>query len=100
MLSAESDTAAYYGRLARAHDLTQRAADSATRHGEPESAAFCEANEPLRRAEFGDKAGARRMANHVLTLKTGSSVRLAAALALARSGEMARARNDEGHSIG
>ena len=92
MFAAESDTAAYYGRLSEAHDLSQRAVDSANRNDEKESAAFWEASEALRRAEFGDPSTARRVALHALSLNRAPGVRLAVALAIARSGDADGAR--------
>jgi len=87
MFAAEADTAAYYGRLSEAHDLSERAVDSANRNDEKESAAFWEASEALRRAEFEDSSAARRVALHALSLDTAPGVRLAVALAMARSGD-------------
>jgi len=95
MFAAESDTAAYYGGLSAAHDLSQRAVDSANRNDEKESAAFWEASEALRRAEFGDSSAARRVALHALSVEPTPGVRLAVALAMARSGDAERARKLE-----
>jgi tetratricopeptide (TPR) repeat protein len=92
MFAAESDTAAYYGRLSEADDLTQRAIDSANRNDEKESAAFWQASEALRQAEFGDSAAAHRTALHALSLNHAPGVKLAAALAIARSGDAGGAR--------
>jgi len=87
MFADESDTAAYYGRLAEADNLSQRAVDSANRNDEKESAAFWEASEALRLAEFGNSSAARRVALHALSSNHAPGVRLAVALATARSGD-------------
>jgi len=92
MFATESDTAAYYGRLSEAGHLSQRAVDSANRNDENESAAFWEASEALRLAEFGDSSAARRFALHALSVEPTPGVRLAVALAMARSGDAERAR--------
>jgi len=93
LLSIESDTAAYYGHLAQAHDLSGRALNSARRNGAPETAAFWEANDALHSAEFGEAASARHLALDALALDRGPSVRLAATLALARAGDAERAQS-------
>lgn len=93
LLSAESDTAAYSGRLAAAHDLSRRAVESAKRSGAAETAALWEMNEALRWAEFGYPDQARSAVSQALSLAPESNVKLMAALALARCGDAARARN-------
>jgi hypothetical protein len=56
LLSAQSDTEAYYGRLAKARDFSRRAADSALRADSKETAALWQVNGALREAEFGNAA--------------------------------------------
>ena len=53
LLSTQSDSDAYYGRLAKARDFSRRAVDSAVRSDCKETAALWEANAALREAEFG-----------------------------------------------
>jgi len=91
-LSAESDTAAYHGRLSEASLLSGQAVKSAQRSGAAETAAGWMVDDALRRAEFGDAAGARRTAAAALALNSGLGVRIEAALAWARSGETEKAR--------
>jgi serine/threonine protein kinase len=92
MLSAQSDTEAYHGRLAQARQLSERAVQSA-RHAEvPETAAGWRANEALREAEIGNAAWARQRAEEALALSTGPDVEVNAALALASAGDAAPAR--------
>ena len=90
-LSAEADTAAYYGKLRESSKLSERAVASARHNGADETAASYEVNDALRRAEFGDLNGAKKSAASALRLNSGVSVRILAALALARSGEAQKA---------
>ena len=92
LLSAQSDTEAYDGRLARARQFSAEAVQSA-RHSEAlERAAEWRANEALREAEVGNADRAQRMAAEALALSSGQDVRVRAALALARAGDGAHAR--------
>src|SRR5207253_4712636 len=54
LLSQQSDTEAYYGRLTKARDFSRRAADSAIRADSKETAALWRASAALREAEFGN----------------------------------------------
>jgi DNA-binding winged helix-turn-helix (wHTH) protein/tetratricopeptide (TPR) repeat protein len=92
LLSIQSDTEAYYGRLAKAHDLSRRATDSAVGADSKELAAFWQVNAALRDAELGDKASARRGAMAALQLSPGRNVTVVAALTLARIGDTVRAK--------
>ena len=92
LLSAESDTAAYFGQLSKAHDFSQRAADSAKRNAARETAALWEMNEALRLAEFGYSSRARETASAALNLASEPDVKLMAALVFARSHDGAQAR--------
>jgi len=86
-LAADADTAAYYGRLREAGQLSQRAVDSARRSQEPETAAGWMATAALRHALFGDFSTARTQAAAALALSHGRDVDAAAALALALAGD-------------
>jgi len=92
LISAESDTAAYYGRLAQASGLSERAVESARRSDAAETAAGWKVNDALRRAELGDRKGAQRVAAEALKLNAGLGANVQAALAWARSGDEERAR--------
>jgi len=92
LLSAQSDTEAYYGRLAKARETTRRAIESAKAAGAPETAAIWAANAALREAEVGDTARAREMSNEALAVKGGRDVELLSAVALARAGEVAKSQ--------
>ena len=91
MLSVQSDTEAYYGRLARARDVSRRAVDSAVRADSKETAGLWQANEGLREAEFGNPAEARKNVDAALKLSQGRDVKLLSALALARAADSVRA---------
>jgi predicted Zn-dependent protease len=92
LLSTQSDTDAYYGRLAKARDFSRRAVDSAVRADSKETAALWEANAALREAEFGDGASAKQDVTAALALAPGRDVKVFTAIALARSGEADRAK--------
>ena len=92
MLSFQSDTEAYYGRLVKARDFSRRAVDSAVRNDSKETAALWQVNAALREAEFGNAAVAKQDVVAALALAPGRDVKLFAALTLARIGETARAK--------
>lgn len=91
-LSFQSDTAAFSGHLAKARELSQRALESAQRADEKETAAKRELNDALREAEFGNPAQARSQTSGALALSSARSVRVLAALVLARTGDTDRAQ--------
>src|SRR5437870_7313176 len=78
MLSMQGDTEAYYGRLAKARDYSQRAVESAKRNDAKETAALWRANEALREAEFGNAARARQGTSDALALSAGGAVEVSA----------------------
>ncbi len=92
LLAAQSDTEGYYGHLAAARDFARRAADSAVRADSKETAALWQANGALREAEFGNTAQARQAANAALSLSPGRDVKVLAAVAFARAGDIPHAR--------
>ena len=91
MLSAESDTEAYQGRLQKARQLSQAAEESAKRNDSKETAAFWQGNEALREAEFGYVGEAGRQAQEALALAPGRDVWVEAGLALARADDTTEA---------
>jgi len=91
-LALESDTQAFVGHLARAREVTKRAADSATRNDSNETGAIWMENAAIREAAFGNAAAAKQMTADGLKLYPNSqAVQAEAALALAMAGESARA---------
>jgi tetratricopeptide (TPR) repeat protein len=87
LLSAQSDTEAYYGRLTKARDFSRRAVDSALRSDSRETAALWQVNAALREAEFGNFAQAKREVASALALSRGRDVKVLAAMTLALSGD-------------
>jgi len=92
LLSYEADTAAYFGRLRDARDMSRRAVASAVRAEEKEVAAAYETDAALREAMFGNAIEARQRVAAGLGLSNGPGVQFAAALALAFAGDTARAQ--------
>src|SRR5215469_16077379 len=92
LLSFQSDTEAYYGRLVKARDFTHTAVDAAVRNNSKETAALWRMNAALQEAEFGNAAVAKQDVAEALALAPGRDVKLLAALASARAGETARAK--------
>jgi DNA-binding winged helix-turn-helix (wHTH) protein/tetratricopeptide (TPR) repeat protein len=92
LLSAQSDTEAYFGRLKKAREFSRRAVDSAVRSGLQETAALWQVNAALREAEYGEVTEARRGVAEALKLAPGRNVKIFAAIALARIGETAQAK--------
>jgi tetratricopeptide (TPR) repeat protein/predicted Ser/Thr protein kinase len=90
--SAQSDTEAYLGRLARARELSQRSVDSALRAEAKETAAVWRANQALREAEFGDAGEARKAAAQASSMSSGRDVDLMVGLTYARAGDSAQAQ--------
>jgi eukaryotic-like serine/threonine-protein kinase len=92
LLSMQSDTEAYYGRMTKARDYSRRAMDSAVRSDSKEKAALWQVNAALREAELGNDSTARRAVAKALALSPGRDVKLIAALTLARAGDASRAQ--------
>ena len=88
LLSAQSDTHAFHGQLAKALALSLRAVDSAVRADEKETGAIYEGNSALREAEFGNPAQAKKDAQAAVAMVPGRDVRTLAALAFARAGDL------------
>ena len=86
LLSAQSDTEAYFGRLVKAREFSQRATLSARHNDAKEAQALWQANGALREAEFGNLAEARSAALVALAVAPGRGVEMLAALTLARAG--------------
>jgi serine/threonine protein kinase/tetratricopeptide (TPR) repeat protein len=93
LLANEADTAAYFGRLREAEELTRRAMESAERAGRKEKAASFSATSGLREALFGNAEEARRRAGLAMEDSNGVDVQYGAALALAYAGDTGRAKD-------
>jgi len=92
LLSAQSDTEAYFGRLRSAREFSQRAVRSAAQADAKEAAGLWQANAALREAEFGNTAAAREGAKGALAIMPGKNIRTVVAIALARAGDTAQAQ--------
>jgi hypothetical protein len=92
LLSLQSDTEAYYGRLNKARDFTRRAVNSAVRAKSNETAALWQVNSALREAELGNAASAKQGVTSALGLSAGRDAEVIAAFTLARAGENTRAK--------
>jgi len=92
LLSEQSDTEAYYGRLTKARDFSRRAVDSAVRADSKETAALWQVNAALREAELGNTASTRQGVTAALALSPGRDVKVVAAFTLARIGDAPRAK--------
>ena len=91
LLSVASDTEAYYGRLNKARELSQKAVAFAVREDRKETAALWQLNSAWREAEFGNPDPARKEAASALALAPTHDVQIMAALTLARAGDHAGA---------
>ncbi len=92
LFSFASDTAAFHGRLITARQLSQQAIDSARRSDSAETAAAWLMNSALREAESGNTQQSRREIVAALAMASTRDVRILAALALARVGDLNRAQ--------
>jgi len=92
LLSTESDTEAYFGRLHKARDFSRQAVESAVRSDSKEIAALWKAGAALREAELGETSSARQGVKAALSLSSGRDVKTFAALALARIGDASQAK--------
>jgi serine/threonine protein kinase len=91
VLGAEAETAAYYGQLKKARELSRQAMDSAERADEQEAAATYLAMSAVREALFGNAPEARSRATSALERSTARDVRYAAALTFVLTGDDGRA---------
>jgi eukaryotic-like serine/threonine-protein kinase len=89
ILYYQSDTAASAGQYTRAKELTRRAAESAQRADEKETAAAYQAEGALRAALVGDMAFAKQQAEGALALSDGGDVKAMSAIALGLAGDSA-----------
>jgi eukaryotic-like serine/threonine-protein kinase len=91
MLNQEANTAAYFGRLEQARELSRRAVASAERDGTKESAADYESTQAFREALLGNLSESRRQATKDLKLFGGRYAPLRNAMSLVRAGETKQA---------
>jgi eukaryotic-like serine/threonine-protein kinase len=91
LVSDESDTEAYYGRMDKARDLSRHAVDTGIRDDSKEVAASCQVHAALREAELGNFTLAEQGVTAALALSRSRDIELQGALVLARIGEASRA---------
>jgi eukaryotic-like serine/threonine-protein kinase len=91
LLSAQSDTEAFYGHLGSARQLSRHALESARDADKKETAALWQLNSALREAEFGNLERARQEVNAGLAIASTRDIRVLSALTLARTGDTTRA---------
>src|SRR5208283_1265980 len=71
MLTSQSDTEAFHGRLTKARELSRRAVEVAKRNDSQGSAAVWQATEGLREAELGNAVPASKAIEEALALNSG-----------------------------
>jgi tetratricopeptide (TPR) repeat protein len=91
-LGYQADTEAFHGRLSKSHEYSRRAVDSELRADSKEGAATNQAYAALWQAEFGNPVQARKDAASALALSPGRDGKLVVAMALARVGDVSRAK--------
>ncbi len=91
ILFLQSETAAYLGQFRNAQELARRAADSAQRASQKETAAEYHSHSAIREALVGDMPSAKRDAQTALALAAGRQVEGFSAIALALAGDSAQA---------
>jgi len=92
ILAVQADTEAFFGRIKKARALSERAVHTALASNSTENAANWEVTAALREAEYGNPTEAIKYAHSALQRTSSQAVQIAAALALARSGESATAQ--------
>ena len=91
ILFLESETATYNGQFAKSRELTRRAADSAERTNEKETAAEYMGHSSVREALVGNIDAARQDAKLAMSLSDSKHANAFSAIALALAGESAQA---------
>ena len=91
LLSTQSDTEGYFGRLGKAREFSKQAVNSALGNKRNHPAAIWEINAALREAEFGSPEKAHRAITSALALSDFRDIKVIAALAFARAGDSKRA---------
>jgi eukaryotic-like serine/threonine-protein kinase len=91
VLYNQSVTAAFVGQFAKARGLMRRAAESAQRADEKETAGGYEAGAAVREALVGNMALAKEQAQAAFALSNGRDVAAMSAIALGRAGDSTRA---------
>lgn len=93
LLSSDSYSKAYSGRLKESHDFSRRAVEAEKSANLKEGVAVEQALNALREAEFGNLEMAKQAASAALAFSSGKNAKMLVSLALARSGDSARAQS-------
>lgn len=93
LLPEQANTEAYFGRFAKARQLSETAASTMINDGDTESAAAILANAALLEAETGENDRARTYMTRALRLTHGADVQALAAMAAAQMGDFSQARS-------
>jgi DNA-binding winged helix-turn-helix (wHTH) protein/tetratricopeptide (TPR) repeat protein len=91
LLSEQSNTDAFYGRVKQANESTRKAAILMEQQGDKDSAARYWAQAAIREAEFGDKGVAQEFISNALKLSRNQNVTILAAFFSARVGQVQQA---------
>jgi eukaryotic-like serine/threonine-protein kinase len=90
LLGNEADTAAYFGQVGKARELSRQAHSSATQSQQRETAALHEAAAAIREALLGNADEARKWAASTKQLRNSRDVQYGALLALALTGDLSQ----------
>ena len=91
LLSEQSDSEAYFGRMASARELSRKAAALLESEGDKESAAIRLSQAAIREAEAGDAADAHSLIAQAQKLSNGRDVMILSAVTMARVGRVQQA---------
>jgi serine/threonine protein kinase/Tfp pilus assembly protein PilF len=92
LLSAQSDTEGFHGRLEKARELSAQAVNSAMKAEQKETAALWQLSSAIREAEFGMADQARQDVSRGLGFAPTRDIKILAAVAYACAGDAAQAR--------
>jgi eukaryotic-like serine/threonine-protein kinase len=92
LLSTQSDTEAYFGRLNKSRELTRRAVESSRHNDAKETAALNQSVAATREAIFGNSAAARQQADAALALASNRDIETLCAFTYAWIGDSSRAQ--------
>ena len=90
-LCVHSHAEAFHGRFNKARELADRGIELSSRPGSLETAAECRTDQALLEVEIGNTGKAEAQAREALALSAARDTRTAAALALARAGDLVQA---------
>ncbi len=96
-LAAKSDAEAYYGHARSAREFSKKAFESALRDDQKETAAQWKMDEALREVEFGNSRIAKQESAGARVLTSSHDTEILAAIALARTGDVAEAEKLANH---